>query len=98
MKITIIKDDQAVYEDGDAIMGVDLSDLSDDFHALQWNGNVGEIEWKPVTTPNQPVSSESEIDSALGVSLTAIRERRTARIAEIEAQKKAEEEAQEENG
>ena len=93
MNITIIKDDQAVYEDGVAVMGVDLSDLPTDFHALQWDGNVGHIEWKTVTTPNQSVSSESDIDSAMGVSLTVIRERRTARIAEIDAELEAEAQA-----
>ena len=94
MQITIIKDDEAVYEDGVAVIGVDLSDLPADFHALQWDENVGHIEWKTVSTPNQLVSSESDIDSAMGVSLTAIREKRTARIKEIEAEL----EAQAENG
>ena len=94
MNITIIKDDHTVYEDGVAVMGVDLSDLPADFHALQWDGKVGHIEWKTVTTPNQPVSSESEIDSAIGVSLTAIREKRTARIAEIDAELEAQAKAQ----
>tara|TARA_Y100000004_G_C8938440_1_gene423104 strand:+ start:1429 stop:1728 length:300 start_codon:yes stop_codon:yes gene_type:complete len=99
MKFTIIKDDQAVYEDGDAIEGVDLSDLPEDLHALHWDGNSGEIEWKTVTTPNQEISSEDEIESALGVSFTALRERRTARIAEIQAELDAQAEAlQAENG
>ena len=97
MTITIIKDDQAVYEDGVAVIGIDLSDLPADLHALQWDGNKGHIEWKTVATPNQSVSSENEIDSAMGVSLTAIREKRTARIAEIEAELKAQAEAQAEN-
>jgi len=96
MKITIIKDDQAVYENGVAIMGIDLSDLPEDFHALQWDGNTGHIEWKTVTTPNQSVSTESEIDSVLGIPLTQIKGRRTARIAEIEAKAKAEVEAENE--
>ena len=60
MQITIIKDDEAVYEDGVAVIGVDLSDLPADFHALQWDENVGHIEWKTVSTPNQLVSSESD--------------------------------------
>ena len=99
MHITIIKDDQAVYEDEVAVDGIDLSDLPDDFHALQWDGKVGEIEWKTVTTPNQEISSEDEIESALGVSFTALRERRTARIAEIQAELDAQAEAlQAENG
>ena len=86
MEITIIKDDQAVYEDGVAVFGIDLSDLPTDFHALQWDGKEGHIEWKTITTPNQSVSSVSEIDSAMGVSLTTIKERRTARISELESE------------
>ena len=53
MHIAIIKDDQAVYQDGVMVDGINLSDLPDDFHALQWNGKVGHIEWKTITTPNQ---------------------------------------------
>jgi hypothetical protein len=84
MKITIIKDDQAVYEDGVAVAGISLADLPNDFHALQWNGSSGEIEWEK--TPNQLVSSENEIESAIGVSLTTIRERRNARVAYIQSE------------
>ena len=86
MNITIIKDDQAVYEDGVAVMGIDLSDLPADFHALQWDGKVGHIEWKTITTPNQEVSTESEIDSALGVTLSVIKQRRATRVKEIQTE------------
>tara|TARA_B100000131_G_C18118977_1_gene612226 strand:- start:1255 stop:1653 length:399 start_codon:yes stop_codon:yes gene_type:complete len=80
MNITIIKDDQLVQEGGESVSGIDLSDLPDNFHALHWDGKVGEIEWKTVTTPNQQVSSESEIDSALGVPLSTIIERKKAGV------------------
>ena len=86
MHITIIKDDQAVYEDGVMVDGINLSDLPDDFHALQWDGKVGEIEWKTTTTPNQQVSTEEEIDKALGVGLFVIKQRRTERVKVIQAQ------------
>lgn len=85
MHITIIKDDQAVYQDGVVVDGINLSDLPDDFHALQWNGKVGHIEWKTITTPNQEVSTESEIDSALGVTLSVIKQRRTEKLKENQA-------------
>ena len=85
MHITIIKDDQAVYQDGIVVDGIDLSDLPDDFHALQWNGEVGEIEWKNTTTPNQQVSTEEEIDKALGVGLFVIKQRRTEKLKENQA-------------
>ena len=86
MHITIIKDDQTVYEDGVAVGGINLSDLPDDFHSLQWDGKEGHIEWKTITTPNQEVSTEEEIDKALGVGLFVIKQRRAARVKEIQAE------------
>lgn len=44
MRLTIVKDDNAVYIDG-AAYGVDCSDLPAGFHALQWDGVRGEIEY-----------------------------------------------------
>lgn len=48
MHITIIKNDSAVYVDGKPHQ-VDCSELPDDFHALQWDEGVGEIEFAAVT-------------------------------------------------
>ena len=80
---TVIKADTAIYKDGTAIQGCDMSGLPDDFHALQWDGSDGHIEYTGVLKPNLVVSSKSQIESALGVSLPTLIERRTARIAEI---------------
>lgn len=44
-RITIIKDDSFVGIDGE-FYKVDCSDLPANFHALQWYGNEGEVEWK----------------------------------------------------
>lgn len=44
MRVTIIKSDNAVYVDGHAL-GVDCSSLPPNFHALQWYGTWGEIEY-----------------------------------------------------
>lgn len=44
MKLTIIKEDNAVIVDGERHT-VDCSDLPADFHALQWDGAYGEIEY-----------------------------------------------------
>ena len=85
MHITIIKDDQAVYQDGVMVDGINLSDLPDDFHALQWDGKEGHIEWKTSTTPNQQVSTEEQIDKALGVGLFVIKQRRTEKLKENQA-------------
>ncbi len=84
MKLIIIKDDQAVYQDGEAVYGIDLSDLPADFHALHWDDatNIGDIEWKTITIPNQSVNSENEIDSALGVGLQDIIKKRSDKILE----------------
>lgn len=45
MRVTIIKDDNAVVVNGEK-HAVDCSDLPADFHALQWNDLSGEIEFR----------------------------------------------------
>ena len=82
---TVIKDDTAIYKDGVVVMGCDMTGLPDDFWALQWDGTNGHVEYSVVAKPNLSISSESDIESALGVSLPTLIERRDARIAEIEA-------------
>lgn len=44
MRLTIVKDDNAVYVDGVAY-GVDCSTLPAAFHALQWDSTHGEVEY-----------------------------------------------------
>lgn len=34
---------------------VDCSDLPENFHALQWNNGIGEIEWKEIPRPPNTV-------------------------------------------
>ena len=80
-KYTVIKADSTIYKDGDSTFSCDMSGLPDDFHVLQWNGSNGEIEYTGNVKPNLVVSSESDIESALGVSLPTLIERRTAQIA-----------------
>jgi hypothetical protein len=82
-KYTVIKDDTTIYKDGLAIEGCDMSGLPDDFHALQWYGSDGHIEYSDALKPNLAVSSKSEIEPAIGVSLPTLIERRNTRIAEI---------------
>lgn len=45
MHVTIIKDDNAVIVDGERYL-VDCGDLPVAFHALQWDGTRGEIEYR----------------------------------------------------
>ena len=79
-KVTIIKSDKAVYLEGEVVFSVDMSGLPDDFHALQWDGANGEIEYIGNVKPNLTISSESEIEKELGVSLATMLERRQAQI------------------
>jgi len=47
MRATVIKDDNTVTIDG-TTFAVDCSDLPADFHALQWDGARGEVEYRMV--------------------------------------------------
>lgn len=44
MRVTIVKDDNIVIVDGVARV-VDCSALPENFHALQWDGSRGEVEY-----------------------------------------------------
>ena len=48
MNLTIINEDNAVYVDGMALAGLDISTtgIPDNVHALQWKTNLGWIEFK----------------------------------------------------
>lgn len=82
-RYTVIKDDATIYKDGAGIDGCDMSGLPEDFWALQWDGSNGDIEYFGNVKLNLPVSSKSEIEAALGVSLETLIQRRDSRIAEI---------------
>ena len=45
MRVTIIRDDNTVSVDGEGY-GVDCTPLPADFHALQWDGTSGEVEYR----------------------------------------------------
>lgn len=47
MRVTIVKEDNAVIVDGDR-RTVDCSSLPADFHALQWDTPFGEVEYAAV--------------------------------------------------
>lgn len=50
MRISIIRDGGVVSIDGESYNNVDLGDLGETIHAVQWYGEHGEIEHKdPVT-------------------------------------------------
>ena len=64
MRVTIIKLDGFVSIDGEGYSGIDLSYLPDDFHALQWYGDVGEVE-KVIPHPFKKLMGESESVTSL---------------------------------
>ena len=82
---TVIKDDTAIYKDGEGITGCDMSGLPEDFWALQWDGSDGHVEYVGNVKANLTVTSKSDIESALGVSLPTLIERRDTRKAVIDA-------------
>jgi hypothetical protein len=96
MKISIIKGhvelDQSVSKDNLGVFGVDFSGVASDLWALNWDSvtKTGEIEWATGPVPNQSVTSEAEIDSALGgVTLQTMLDRRQARLDEEQAEQDA---------
>ena len=81
---TIIKADTAIYSDGESILGCDMSGLPADLHALQWDGSKGHIEWTVPTKANTELTASSQIKTHLGISLSDITSRHTARKTELE--------------
>lgn len=62
MKLTIIRDDAAVYKDGEGISGLDVSYVPSNVHALQWNGVKG---WVEFCTDDNFVKPENQIIDVL---------------------------------
>jgi hypothetical protein len=56
MKLTIIKDDGAVYKDGKSYANLDLNQVPSDIHALQWNNSVGHIEYVNNVKANEVIT------------------------------------------
>jgi hypothetical protein len=45
MKLTIVKEDSFVSKDNNALDNIDMTGLSDNFWALHWDNNSGEVEY-----------------------------------------------------
>lgn len=67
MQATIIKDDNMVVVDGVAYT-VDCSDLPENFHALQWYGDHGEVEHAVVRCPACGCRSKKPNDAVTDVA------------------------------
>jgi len=68
MKLTIIKDDGAVYKDGKSYLKLSLSTIPNDVHALQWNNDKGHIEFVDDAKVNETIT---ELPSWANDALTA---------------------------
>jgi hypothetical protein len=58
MNLTVINEDNAVYVDGAALAGLDLSacGIPVNVHALQWKVNLGWIEFKTEANGHHPAN------------------------------------------
>jgi len=57
MRVTIVPVDNMIYLDNFNAT-VDCSSLDPSIHAVQWNGNIGEIEYKNVVTGKKTRNEE----------------------------------------
>jgi hypothetical protein len=65
MQLTIIPVDGAVYVDGVSFVGLDLSFVPTDIHALQWYDSYGEVEFKRSFIDGKLIHPENQIISEL---------------------------------
>jgi hypothetical protein len=68
MKLTIIKDDGAVYKDSVSYSSLSLPTIPSDVHALQWNESIGHIEFVDNVKANEAIT---ELPSWANNALTA---------------------------
>lgn len=66
MRLTILKEDTYIAIDGVAFHHADLSRLPEDFHALQWYDDHGEIEWLQPHPHKKLMRGNEEITSLEG--------------------------------
>jgi hypothetical protein len=95
MKLTIIREDGAVYKDSISYSGLDLSSVPNDVHALQFNSasNTGWIEFtSPI--PNEEIT---ELPTWANTAMTKWDETEAARLAAEEAARLAAEQAKTNN-
>ena len=89
MKLTIIRNDGAVYKDSVLYADLSLPTIPNDVHALQWNDSVGHIEFVDNVKANEAIT---ELPSWANDALTAWQtayEAEQAEIAKMQAEWKA---------
>ena len=86
MKLTIIKNDGAVYKDSVSYDNLSLPTIPSDVHALQWNESIGHIEFVDNVKGNETIT---ELPSWANDALTAWQtayEFQQAEIARLQAE------------
>ena len=98
MKLTIIKDDGAVYKNKVSYSNLPLPTIPSDVHALQWNESTGHIEFVDNVNANEAIT---ELPSWANDALTSwqgaydTEQAEVARLqAEAEAKRLAKQQAQ----
>lgn len=89
MKLTIIKNDGAVYKDNLSYSNLSLPTIPSDVHALQWNESTGHIEFVNNVKVNEAIT---ELPSWANDALTAWQtayEAEQAEIARLQAEAEA---------
>lgn len=89
MKLTIIKNDGAVYKDNVSYANLSLPTVPSDVHALQWNNDKGHIEFVDNIKANEAIT---ELPSWANDALTAWQtayETEQAEIARLQAEAEA---------
>lgn len=89
MKLTIIKNDGAVYKDGKSYADLSLPTIPSDVHALQWNESTGHVEFVDNVKANEAITElPSWANDALIAWQTAYEAER-AEIARLQAEAEA---------
>jgi hypothetical protein len=89
MKLTIIRNDGAVYKDNMSYANLSLPTVPSDVHALQWNNDKGHIEFLDNVRINETIT---ELPSWANDALTAWQtayETEQAEIARLQAEAEA---------
>jgi len=89
MKLTIIKEDGAVYKDGKSYLELSLPTIPNEVHALQWNESIGHIEFVDNIKGNEAITElPSWANDALTVWQTAY-EAEQVEVARLKAEAEA---------
>lgn len=101
MKLVIVADDKRVCVDGVCYDDLNMTSLDVLVHAVQWNGQFGEVEYKPVFEDGQIAKPQNQIITSIDQYQWAVDAWNIAKAAEdvaiAEAKAKAELEAEKEN-